>query len=126
MRGLSSSNTIIAFHNILNQYVRYCKQIKCGNSLVRWIIYWQAHLAASLGLRDHIDQTLFELHWLPVIYGLKYKLYYVMQATIMSEKLNALITSVTYFDAKCFVPGLKKSLLDRLTCMRCVMLQNFG
>ena len=51
-------------------------------ALLQHVMHAAAYLVARLGPRDHVIQTIRELHWLPVVYRIRYKLCVMIHAAV--------------------------------------------
>ena len=84
------------------------------------VMYAIARWVAGVGPRDHLTRTLCELHWLPVVYRLRYKLFIIMHAAIMNES-SKYINDI--FTTTALIPGRSNIRLTD-SCLWCATLWN--
>ena len=83
--------------NIVSAFVisrlDYCNSIlaglpACVLELLKNNLHTMVRLVAGLGPRDHVRESMKDLHWLPIAHRIKFKLYILMHGAIFGQSLS--------------------------------------
>ena len=60
----------------------------CALKWLQRVLYATVRLVAGLGPRDHVRESMKDLHWLPIAHCIKFKLCILMHGAIFGQSLS--------------------------------------
>ena len=92
---LTSSSMQRLVSALIISRVGCCNSVLYGLSAVtlaslQRVLHAAVRLVANLGYRDHVTPVMKELHWLPIAYRIRYKLFLMMHAAVNNRKRHIL------------------------------------